>query len=204
MKKILIYVGFFITLYSFAQDPNFGIKAGVNYSDLYGDFSEPFNAQPSFEAGFFAEFPVWKKFSFHPEILYSSRRISFEFQDPANNGGPPREGEVKNNAHNLIIPLITRYNFSDSFSLELGPQIGFLLNTTAKFDGDQFSSSGDFKFDIGPTLGVGYDQGDRFKFQLRYFIGLSDLFRKEQINGTEINNDLFTSVLSLSLGYIIF
>lgn len=98
------------------------------------------------------------------------------------------------------MPLTTRYNFNDNFSIEFGPQIGFLLNTKGEAFGQSGSSSGNLKFDIGPTLGIGYDIAEKFKLQLRYFIGLSDLLRTEGL----IDSNQFDSVFQLSAGYVIF
>jgi len=205
-SKLLLCCLILLSTQAFSQEPNFGIKAGVNYSDVFGDLTEGINAKPSIEAGFFAEFPLRGKFSFHPELLYSSRRTSTFFTDyPTNSAGATGEGDLKLNQHNIIIPLITKYNFNEKVSLELGPQLGFLVSTSAKFNEIKNSFSEDVKFDIGPTLGIGYDPNENLKLQLRYFIGLSDFFREsasEEING--IKNNQFNSVISLSAGFVIF
>lgn len=204
-KKIFLPVLLMLSLHAFSQESNFGIKVGVNYADVFGDLTDGINARPSLEAGIFAEFPLMGKFSFHPEMLYSSRRNSFYYQDPANFEGNPREGDLVQNNHTIAFPLITRYNYNEKLSLEFGPQIGFSLTTKSKLNDTERWSSQDFKFDIGPTIGVGYDMNDRIKLQLRYFLGLSDILRTsdyERVTDTKSNQ--FNSVISLSAGFIIF
>jgi len=189
-----------------SQNFNLGVKAGLNYSDVLGDRVDGIEARPSFEAGFFAEIPLRGKFSFHPELLYSSRRANTHFLEfPLNPQGIEGEGDLKSNSHNIIVPLITKYNFNDNFSLEIGPQIGFLVRTSVKFDEFTNSFSDDVKFDIGPTLGLGYDVGDKLKLQLRYFIGVSDILRQSDFEKVSDEKDnQFNSVLSFTAGFVIF
>lgn len=202
---LLLFV-FYSTLH--AQRIDFGVKGGLNYSDFLVEGDDVFEARSSFHAGFFIEVPFKGKFSFHPELLYSSQGYTTDFGriNLVNPGELILDNDDRaSTARNfLAIPLITRFNFTDNLSIEAGPQIGFLLNTVSKFNGERNSSPGDFKFDIGPTLGFGYDIGDKFKVQLRYFIGLSDFLRRSDFEEQGINDDSFDSVFQLSVGYVIF
>ena len=56
-----------------------------------------------------AEIPIANRFSFQPELLYSGQGSSV-------------------NLNYLNIPLMAKYNLTKEFSLEAGPQIGFLLS----------------------------------------------------------------------------
>ncbi|WP_273568834.1 porin family protein [Maribacter halichondriae] len=203
---ILLFFGSFIcNSILHGQEIHLGVKAAINYTDVLGNyFYENVKAKPSYEAGIFAEFPVRGKWTFHPEVLYVSRRTSVDFLDPRNFQEFSVDRKVDFHSQLLAVPLITKYTINDSFSIELGPQLNFLLRAEGKSSGIEFEDDDELSFDIGPTLGVGYGLNDRFKLQLRYFIGLSDVFRKENIVGYEINRDRYTSVFQLGLGYVIF
>ncbi|WP_317231448.1 hypothetical protein [Subsaxibacter sp. CAU 1640] len=70
MKRIFLTIGFLTaTFYStFAQDdsstPEFGAKAGVNFSNIVGDDVGDLDSRTSFNAGVFMEFPITERFSF--------------------------------------------------------------------------------------------------------------------------------------------
>lgn len=177
-----------------AQKINFGVKSGLNYSNTIAPGDDAFLARTSFHAGVFVEIPLKGRWSFHPEIMYSSQGSRFDFSK-VNFEGPESGVEndriVVDEANFLIVPLITRFNFNELISLELGPQVGFLL------------SEGSF-IDYGPTLGVGFDIRDRFKIQLRSYLGISDVFRKSFVDGEKLSDKTYYSLLQLSLGYVIF
>ncbi|UWX55079.1 PorT family protein [Maribacter litopenaei] len=131
MKKYVLFL-FLFSLFNTqtrAQDFNMGVKGGLNYSKTIAPGDDPFSARTSFHAGIFAEIPIRGKFSFHPELLYSSQGTKITLARLNNFDRP----EINQNDEvfvakedYLLIPLITRFNFNQSISLELGPQIGFL------------------------------------------------------------------------------
>jgi outer membrane autotransporter protein len=89
---------------------------------------------------------------------------------------------------------MAKYYVADAFSLEAGPQLGFLMS--AKADGKdnkkEFNST-DFAF----NLGAGYDLNEQMSLGLRYNIGLSDI-EKDLMAGESGSTN---SSLQLSFGY---
>jgi len=197
MKRVpfLFFFLLFITSELKAQDLNFGIKGGLNYSnfisnEIYADFS----SKSSFHFGAFLELPMKGKLSFHPELLYSRQgaRLRVELQNFGSLEPVFLSPEYVNFNDNYIqLPLLFRLNFSQTFSFDFGPQIGVL-------------ASKGLRLDFGPTLGFGLDIADKFKVQLRYYLGVSDLLRKTTLGNVEFNEDRFDSVFQLSVGYVIF
>lgn len=205
MKKIFYLLVIIFSTNLGAQELNFGVKGGINRSSVIGDLSIDYNGRISFHAGVFAEIPLKGKFSFHPELLYSSQGFTFsveEFRFDSLDPSVSNDSRAWTARDFLTIPLITRFNFTEKFSVELGPQIGFLIKSYGEALGDRGSFSGNFQFDIGPTLGVGYDV-DKFKLQLRYFLGVSDLLRESIFEENGIDDNQFDSVFQLSIGYVI-
>jgi len=183
-----------ITTSLISQDFNYGVKGGLNYSKTIAPGDDPFSARTSFHAGVFAEIPVRGKFSFHPEILYSSQGTKIKYARLENFDSPliNQNDEVfVSKADFLLIPLITRFNFNELISLEIGPQIGFLV------------SEGSF-IDYGPTLGVGFDLPKNFKVQLRSYLGISDIFRESFFEDEKLSDKTYYALLQLSVGYAIF
>lgn len=164
-----------------AQDISFGVKGGLNFASITGDNTslkdDPVTA---FNLGVMAEIPVSEKFSFQPEILYSG-------QGYGTNSG--NDDVVALNY--LDLPLMAKYYISKRFSVEAGPQIGFLLS--AKEDDNDYKDL--FKTtNLAANMGIGYKLDSGLNFGARYSLGLSNI--------NDIGNlKNRTGVLQLTLGY---
>ena len=191
MKKIILTVAVFTIGFVNAQEVKYGAKAGLNFANLTGDVEDA-SMKIGFNVGGFAEIKVSDKFSVQPELLYSTQGAKSE---------ESFEGETIESEWNLSylnIPIMAKYYVSEKFSLEAGPQIGFLLGSKVKVE----SIEVDFKdntesIDFGLNIGTAYDFTENLFAGLRYNIGLSNVAKTESGDDTKINN----SVISLSLGY---
>lgn len=168
MKKLLFFTA--IVLFGFtyvsAQDVDFGAKAGVNFATITGDDVDSFSSRTAFHLGFVAEIGITEKFSFQPELLYSAQ--GSDYSDDF------FEGTVKVDYLNL--PLMAKFYVAEGFSLEAGPQVGFLLSAKDVYDGGEDDWSDITKgIDFGLNLGVGYKLESGLNFGARYNIGLSDV-----------------------------
>ena len=169
MKKlftVIIILG--ISMMINAQDVKFGLKGGVNFASFSGKDVENVDSKTAFHVGVLAEIPLLDKFSLQPELLYSVQGIK-ENDDNA---------EFKLNY--LQLPLMGKYYVTDEFSLEAGPQVGFLLSAKAKVEGE---GEGDIKdnmnkTDFGLNFGLGYTLGNRLNVNARYNFGLSKIYNK--------------------------
>lgn len=179
MKKI-IFVAAAVLAFGFAnaQGVKFGVKAAINVSNLTGDV-EDVSSLTGFQVGGFAEIKLSEKFAIQPELLYSAQ-------------GAKSDGD-KFELSYINVPVLAKYYVAKSFSLEAGPQIGFL--TTAKIEGEDvkdFVSSTDFSF----NLGAGYDFTENFSAGLRYNFGFTNVY------DTDLTDDsIKNGVFSVSLGY---
>ena len=194
MKNLLIFT--VIALFGFApikaQNINFGAKAGVNFATITGDMVESFDSRTAFHVGFVAEIVISETFSFQPELLYSAQG--------AKESGDGWEETLKLDYFNL--PLMAKFYVAEGFSLEAGPQIGFLLSAKYDWEEDGESGSEDIKDDVkgidfGLNLGVGYKTESGLNFGARYNLGLSDINDMDDDGDFSIKN----SVIQAYVGF---
>ncbi|CAA9200784.1 hypothetical protein FLA105534_03250 [Flavobacterium bizetiae] len=160
MKKVLLSAIAVMAFMSVsAQETRFGVKAGLNLSTLTGD-AEDAKSLVGFQVGGFAEIKLTDKFAIQPEVLFSTQGAKFD----------DIEGDSKTKLNYINVPVLAKYFITEAFSVEAGPQIGFLVS--AKSDGEDikdFTKSVDFGF----NLGAGYNFTENLSVGLRYTLGLS-------------------------------
>jgi hypothetical protein len=215
MKKIVtvILVSLCVFNYLNAQEVIFGVKGGINFADITGDETESFEGRTSFYLGVLAEIPISGKFYFQPEIMYSEQGSDYKDSFSESDGEfiytETAEGEVKLSYIN--IPLMAKYYVYEGLSLEVGPQIGFLLSAKDEYkytftgDGITESESGeeDIKdyvkgVDFGLNFGLGYKLKNGINFSARYNLGLSDANDDEDYLG---DSSYKNSVIQVGIGY---
>jgi opacity protein-like surface antigen len=188
MKKIFMMA---IAILSFnlnaQQDSSFGAKAGLNLSKITLSASGTSDASDNlvaFHLGLFYETKIADKFTFQPELLYSAQ------------GGEENNSGFKLNY--IQIPLMFKYYPSSKFSLEAGPQIGFLVSSSvfqdsASFDADELFTGIDF----GLGIGLNYSFTDKVFINARYNFGLTDVSSDDF--KTAIANEVNVQTSSISM-----
>ena len=178
MKKLFTITMALVAFTISAQNVTFGAKAGLNFASMVGDDAEGLDGRTSFHLGATAEIEISESFSIQPELLYSGQ-------------GFTDEGDVTGKVDYINLPVMAKFYVADGFSLEAGPQIGFLLS--ADDNGEDIKDllkSTDFAL----NLGAGYKLNSGLNFGLRYSMGLTDV--------PDADTDGFKhSVLQLSVGY---
>ena len=76
LLALLLLVGLGTTKTN-AQQANFGVKGGFNYSSVVGDLTEGVKFRFSGHGGIFVEFELTDKLKFQPELVYSSQGFQF-------------------------------------------------------------------------------------------------------------------------------
>jgi len=190
MKKLLLTAVFAVLTIASINAQEFGAKAGVNFATLNGDGD--FDGRTSFFVGGVVEFEISESFSLQPELLYSSQgaKLSESFE------GFDIETIIK--LDYLNIPIMAKYYVTEGFSIEAGPQVGFLLSSKAevKVDGDSESEDIDdlSTVDFGLNFGLGYKLDSGLNFGARYNLGLSNV-------PDEGDFDLKNGVFQIAVGY---
>lgn len=207
MKKIILSVA---AIFAFgvvnAQEVKFGAKAGLNLANLTGDVEDA-STKVGFNVGGFVEIKISDKFVFQPELLFSTQGAKEDYSIDYGDGEVEKsESTLKLNY--LNIPLMAKYYVADKFSLEAGPQVGFLMSAKADVDytysdgegyTESVSGSTDVKdsfksIDFGLNLGAGYDFSDNFSAGVRYNLGLSSI-------SDDSESDVKNAVISIGVGY---
>ncbi|MDZ4752283.1 MAG: porin family protein [Flavobacteriales bacterium] len=102
----------------------FGIKAGLNYSNVWDDEGEDFKADPKtgFAAGIFLGIPIGSVIGFQPELLISQKG----FKGSGTILGTPYS--FSRTTTFIDVPLLLQLKPSPIFSILLGPQYSYLMN----------------------------------------------------------------------------
>ena len=144
MGKLVMIVAIFLTSisYGFAQGNDypmdnrenieFGVKGGLNYSNVYDSKGADFNADPKlgFAAGMFLAIPINKYIGIQPEILLSQKG----FKASGTLLGSPYD--LRRTTTFIDIPLQFALKPSEFFTLLVGPQFSYLVHQR-----DVFTSS---------------------------------------------------------------
>jgi opacity protein-like surface antigen len=154
MKKLLLVAVMAAFTFS-AGAQGFSAKAGFNSVTMKVD---SFSATESgFYIGAGYEFEVSETLDVEPSVLYSS----------------------VSDLSSLYIPIMLKYNISEDFNIQAGPQVNYLLEDVPQ---------GEFGLDI--AAGAGYNISEEFFVEARYGFQVS-----RDLGDTDINT------LSIGVGY---
>jgi len=166
--------------------PRAGFKGGVSYNTILGDSDA--SARIRIHVGAVVEYPISSRFFIQGELLYSAQGFTLNLED--------EEQDVSLNY--LSLPIIAKIHFTESFSLETGPQLSTLANVgndDVPDDDVFFDSFNDFDFSW--AFGAGYKLESGLFFQLRYNLGITNINDTEVIDISNTN-----SVAQVSIGYL--
>lgn len=224
MKKAILVIVIIISSLLQAQEKKvtYGIKAGANFTKQSGSGVDMIlrteNETPDFKLGLvtgaFLEYKFSKKIALQSEILFSQQGFQKKFDN--------FDVEIRLMSNYINIPVMFKYYVSEKFSLETGPQLGFVLTAKGyKSRGDQeviedlkdqFKST-----DFGVNFGAGYQFKNGIGINTRYSLGLINIFdfsvkqnnnndSKRPLKSARPTNDpenlvIKNSVISLGLSY---
>ncbi len=174
MKKLFLAAALLLALTAVQAQIRFGIKGGVNFSDLNGDIAT--STRTGFHVGAIVEIKASPTFSIQPELVYSAQ------------GAKITSSALREINYNYItVPVLLKYYvITDALSIEAGPQFAFLVNDNV---GQTFKTK---SFDFGAVGGVGLNITKSFFTQAHYVMGLSN---------TTSDAKITNRVIQLSLGY---
>lgn len=175
MKRLLIlsFVLLF-SLHSKAQEIDFGLKAGANFSTLTD--ASGLSNKTGFLAGAFLGVKFSDKFALQPELLYSQQGAEFNL------------GDFDLNYVN--VPVVVKYYIVQGLNLQAGPQFGFLVDDNISDVSGNIRDSE--SFDLSGIIGAGYDLPLGLRIDARYHFGFTDVF--DSASGKN-------GVFSVALGY---
>ncbi|MEM9671580.1 MAG: porin family protein [Cyclobacteriaceae bacterium] len=218
MKKLALLLLFNLAIsFHLLAQVFIGVKAGgaltnnvydgVGISGGFGIGS----LKTSYLGGFFAEALLSENFSIQPELLYNNKGYT------AIDNGPL---SLHYNLHYVSVPIMLQYRVLDRLIVELGPEIGYLLDATSNrssrgifmgipsFDEQLLSSYKDL--DLALNMGIGYLLSDKWSLNLRYNMGLYDVTEDFYTSVFEldepvlISSPVYNRSLQLSISYRVF
>lgn len=148
MKKILIFTFFFsiLTLSMYGQEFHFGIRGGLNFSNIAGPLGdtgvvESYKTNNGFHFGIEALYSFNDYFSVGTELQYSQIGAQYKYNGPSyylfynddyyllKNDNVSYDLNISNSYINIPVNLLIRP--IKKFELKLGAYMGFLINPTA-------------------------------------------------------------------------
>lgn len=188
------------------QGVRFGIRAGLNFASLTGDFDDTPDSRTAFHVGAIADIPLMQSLYIQTGLYFHSKGLKFE---EAYNG---YKDKATMSPMYLQIPILAsyRYNFSDAFQVEVdfGPYFAYGVGGKYKeeytdgsdsfeADTDIFGDDGVLKrFDCGLQVGAGVTFASHYYLGFTYEFGLTDI-ANEDVSEVSVKN----SNWMLSLGY---
>lgn len=210
MKNIVLAISVVLlsatTIYAQADDTTtqFGVKGGLNLSNITGDDVGDLDSRTSFHLGLFLEVPVSERFSFQPEVLYSGQGFTVlsRNQDDIFDVGDNVEYQLSY----IQVPLMAKLYLVKGLYAEAGPQFGFKVKEEIDYKpaaegGDMVIDANDSSisdFDTSIAVGAGYKFGNGFLVSARYTYGLTNIFKD---NSVFQNADAKNSVLQFGVGF---
>ncbi|MEM6718111.1 MAG: porin family protein [Bacteroidota bacterium] len=159
-------------------ETRYGFKAGINISNYSGtnldDIQDGLNdSRIGALFGFFVDMHLVGDFRFQPEFLYSAQGAK----------------EEALRADYLQIPLMLKYELTEFFNIQVGPQVGVKVH---EFE-DSFKT-----FDFGINGGIGVTFIENVAVEARYSLGLADVFDEDR---TPANFEGNNAVIQIALTY---
>lgn len=157
----------------YAQRTRIGLKGGINFTFLHTQDAADMKMLPGFNNGFFVRIPLVKRWSFQPEIYYTTKGADITYNTAF------ADGTARYKFSYIEIPLMLVAHITPHFNIQAGPYVAFLLDSEVKnrsgvhlFNYGQHIQTRDYnRFDAGMVLGAGFDIG-AFGVGARYSYGI--------------------------------
>lgn len=189
------------------------VKAGTNVASLRGelnttlnnyiadnyDYEETTKSKISFYAGVGYTINFAEKFSITPELLYS--------QMGANAKEFHRNRRTSYTHNYLSLPIFVEYEIIEKLKIGVGPQFNYLLKATydinyeiipVELHGGSLYGPGEETvlhntMNYGVIAGASYTFVDNLSFEVRYYLGLNNLYNQDKL--PRFSNSTTTSTM---------
>lgn len=191
MKKSILIIAvvlFGTTTLSAQEYWNFGVKGGVNFSTVTGDYIDSPKSRTGFNIGVLAEIPIADRFSIQPEVLYSAQGFTEASIDQDNFADI--DDNVEYQLDYIQVPVLAKIYLIDGLSLQAGPSFNFKVNEewdyTPLEEGNDVELDEAQSFEFGGAAGLEYKFNNGFFVQGRYSYGFTDVIEDSEINNSTI------------------
>lgn len=153
MKKTNVILLFFFLLAgkSFAQT-EYGIRAGLNYTTMFGKFVDSAlifvdggkkaerRFMPAYHVGVYLRMPINEQMYFQPELLVSKKGFKNKITDVTRVGNPAGSEELTVNYFNEFFygetNLLFGARLNENWHFRIGPQIGYLFEARRRVENE--------------------------------------------------------------------
>ncbi len=162
----------------FREKLNFGLKGGLNYSNVYDSEGEAFRADPKlgFAGGAFLAIPIGRNFGVQPEVLISQK-------------GFRATGRILGGTYSftrtttyLDVPLLFSIKPVEFITLQVGPQYSYLIKQNDVFTNASTSIEQEQEF-----------VNDNIRKNTLCFIGEADINLKHVVLGARAGWDILNN-----------
>ena len=144
----------------------FGIKGGLDVSNVHIDNSTNPDSKASGYFGILAHVHLTQQFAFQPELLFSGQGYSQTIAGTT----------YKTSLNYITLPILGQLMFGNGFRVETGPQPGILASAHLKSGGNSTNEKDNFKSaDFSWVFGAGYVSHSGLGVDARYNLGLSNI-----------------------------
>lgn len=213
MKKLLLIttaIAFWsISVYGQSSGSNsstgvhLGLKAGLNYSNIYDSKGDEYDADGKFGAvgGLFLAIPLGQFLGIQPELLYSQKGYRQTGSLLGSNY------DFKRTSHYLDIPLLLSIKPTNVLTIQVGPQFSYLMKQKNVFktglgtviNENEFDNDNIRKNTLGAVVGIDFNF-DRVVFGTRAGWDLQN----NNGDGSSTNPRYKNVVLQATLGFRLF
>ncbi|MEI9917779.1 MAG: porin family protein [Bacteroidota bacterium] len=148
----------------------FGIKGGLNVSNLYVKDVDDNNARYGFNGGFYGQIVSTEGFAIQPELLWSTKGSETTYGGIVNS-------KVRYNLNYIDLPVLAVFKLGPSAEIHLGPYFSYLVNANIKYSGnvgngtDEINRDNLKSYDWGWSGGLGLNFG-AIQIGARYNYGM--------------------------------
>jgi len=214
MKKTIILLAISFVILSMSpilcqaqeQKPiQFGVKGGINLSDLYTSDASRSDMLAGVTLGVFDKLPLTNMIALQPEFYVTTKGASITYNSLL------LDGTAKFNLTYLEVPLLCEVQVTHYIHVEFGPYLAYLIDGKVKnvaninlFNYEQNMNVNDYnRFDAGVALGAGVDVGT-ITMGARYNLGMTKVGKTRTFLGTNYtipnaNNGVINFYLAVAL-----
>ena len=164
----------------------FGIKGGLNLSNLYTSDAKSSDMITGFQLGVFNKLPVTSFLAIQPEFYVTTKGASVTYNNLF------IDGTAKFNLTYLEVPVLCVVNVTHLLNVQFGPYVAYMIDGKVKneaninlFNFEQNINVDDYnRIDAGVLLGAGLDVGS-ITMGARYSLGLTKVGKTKSFLGSD-------------------
>lgn len=161
----------------------FGIKGGLNVSNMYTKDVQTNNTLMGFNAGLFLKVPITSVLAFQPELLYSMKGSELTYNSFIT-------GKASFSLNYIEMPLLAVFNLTENFNIHGGVYLASLTSvkitnksTTDLINFESELKKSDFEmYDYGFVAGAGLDF-NKISLGVRYEYGMKPVGKERSFLG---------------------